>query len=718
MKKVYEIEIDCPMCAQKVEKHLNKQENIKSATIDYSTKRVFLDFHKEIELNDLNKIIKEVEEDSYLSPIEVKRKERIIEKDEIILMIRIAISILLGVGGFILNKTIVEAWCFYIPLYIVALAIILYDIAFDAFKSIFKDKEIFTEDLLITTASIGACLLYFLGENAFFEAIMVVVLSQIGELFEDIATRKSTNAIINAINLRNDVAHLLKNKEIIDVDSSSLNIGDLIVVRPGEIIPCDSVIYDGEGYFDTSSITGEFTPVKSNINQEVLSGYKLVDGQITLKVNKLFKDSTANKILELVQNSGEKKAKATRFVDKFAKIYTPIIFLLAFLIMVVPSLILTISGQNEIVTILGETRSVWNYFLYIGLSILLIGCPCAIVVSIPLSFFAGIGLASKNKIVVKGSNYFDKLCELENVVVDKTGTLTEGVFEVTSKQINNIDEKEFDKLVSSIESLSNHPIAKAIVNSLSVKEKYEVKDYQELVGLGLKGIINNKELIIGNKSLMEKYGVSVDEIKENSTCIYACYDSKYLGYITLGDKIKDNAISFVENMHKNNIKVTMLSGDNSNSVSLVADKLNLDNYYGNLLPNQKIEKLEEIMSNSKHSTCFVGDGINDSPSIIRSDVGVAMGQIGSDIAVDNADIIIMDDDINKLSTAIKIAKKTRRKAITNIVVALTIKFALIVLSLLGVFKNLTMAVSVFADTGLTVLLVLNSLLLFKTKNIK
>ncbi len=468
--------------------------------------------------------------------------------------------------------------------------------------------------------------------------------------------------------------------------------------------------------FDTSSITGEFTPVKLEEGQEVLSGYKLVDGSVTLKVKKEFNESTASKILELVKNSGEKKAKASRFVDKFAKIYTPIIFGLAFLIIVIPSVIYTLLGQTELVTLLGETKGVWNYFLYIGLSVLLIGCPCAVVISIPLSFFAGIGLASKNNIVVKGSNYFDSLTELKTVVVDKTGTITEGVFEVL-KQEHKIGEKEFNSYVYSLESLSNHPISKAVVKSLKHNNKFEVKNYQELQGMGIIGVIKDKKVAVGNKKLMDKYGVSVEEFDDNLTYVYVCVDNQYIGYLALGDRIKEQSKVFIDEMHKKGIQVAMLSGDNNHSVNYIGKELDLDYYKGSLLPDQKISELENIMDESNGKVAFVGDGINDSPSIIRSDVGIAMGNIGSDMAVDNADIVIMDDNMSRVSKAIDIAKATRSKAIANIVIALVVKLTLIVLSLLGLFGSYTMLLSVLADTGLTVLLVLNSLTLLNKKNI-
>ena len=715
MKKVYQIDVDCAMCARKIEDHLNKNNKIDSATIDYAAKRVFITSKEELSIDELNNLAHEVEDDAVIFELEDSKKEKIFGVYELTLLIRIIFSALLGVGALLVDHFRSDLAYVYIPMYVVALLVVLYDIALGAIESVIKEKDFFTEDMLITVASIGACCLMFLGTNAFFEAIMVVILSQIGELLEDIATSKSRAAIVDAIALRNEHVNLVVDGEIQVIDSKLVNVGDIIRIKVGEIVPCDGVLYSGEGYFDTSSITGEFVPVKTKEGQEVLSGYKLSDGSVDIKVTKLFKDSTANKILELVQNSGAKKPKATRFVDKFAKIYTPIIFGLAFLIVIVPSLVLTLTGHNEITTLLGETRNVWSYFLYIGLSVLLIGCPCAIVISIPLSFFAGVGLASKNKIVVKGSNYFDKLCELKTVVVDKTGTITEGVFEIVDKKVEGLNEEEFNSYVVSLENLSNHPVSKAIVKSINSSAVLEVKDYQERQGLGISGVINNKKIAIGNKKMMEKYGVSVDELSKNETVIYVCVDSKYAGYVALGDKVKESSRSFVAAMKKHGIDVAMLSGDNKNSVARVAENVGITTYKGELLPDQKISKLENIMSSNKGATAFVGDGINDSPSIIRSDIGIAMGQLGSDIALDNSDIVIMDDDISKVDLALRIAKKTRNKAIANIAIALTIKFLLIVLSLLGVFGSYTMLVSVFADTGLTVLLILNALLLFKSK---
>lgn len=711
MKKVYTIEgLDCPNCALKIESGLRKDSNVLSASIDFTSKRLYITYReKEYSFNEINSIIKRLDSSAYLvQNVEIK-KSPIINKKIIILLCRVAISTILMIIAILGEFAFAWPLQAYLPIYIAALIIVLYDITWKAIQNIIHLRNPFDENLLLTIASIGAFCLKFLGDSAFFEGVLVIILSQVGEIFESIANNKSRNAIINAVDMRADEANLLIDNQIKVVKSTDLNVGDHILIKVGETVPADGKIISGTGLFDTSSLTGEFVPIESKIGNDVLSGYILTSGSITLSVSKLSKDSAASKVLELVTSSGERKAKADKFISKFAKIYTPIVFSIAILFAVIPSLIFQSLGTTPVV---GENP--WSVFLYRALCFLVVACPCAIVISVPLAFFSGIGLASKNGIVVKGANYFDKLCDIKTIVTDKTGTLTYGSFKISKTIINEgIDDADFYEDLLAAESLSNHPIAKAIIGGDDIsKIATDVTNYNEIAGLGVTCIYHGNTLVAGNADLLQKEGVSVANNVEIGTIIYLAKNGVFLGYVVLGDEIKKGSFDFVNKLHKNGIKICMLTGDNEQSAKATAKELNIDNYYSHLLPEQKIDVLEGIMSKTKKGVAFVGDGINDAPSIIRSDVGIAMGGLGSDLAVDNADIVIMNDNPQKIVEAIEIADATRNKAIFNIVVALIIKISLMVLSAFGLVP---MWLAVLADTGLTVLLIINSILLLYKK---
>lgn len=711
MKKIYTIEgLDCPNCALKVESGLKKDNNILSASIDFPTNRLYITYReKEYNFSELSNIVKSLDSDAYIKEEKEVKKSPIITKKIVILMVRIAISLVLMILAILGEFAFKWNMAAYIPLYCVALVIVLYDITWKAIQNIIHLRNPFDENLLLTIASIGAFCLVFLGDSAFFEGVLVIILSQIGEILETIANNKSKNAIMDAVDMRADTANLVINDEIKTIKSEELKVNDLIMIKVGETVPADGIIESGNGSFDTSSLTGEFVPINTEKGTQVLSGYILVNGSAIVRVLKLSKDSAAAKVLELVTSSGERKAKADKFISKFAKIYTPIVFVVALLFAVVPSLICQFGGIS-----LGDNVNPWSTFIYRALCFLVVACPCAIVISVPLAFFSGVGLASKNGIVIKGANYFDKLCDVATIVTDKTGTLTYGSFKVIKTMIlPGVDEADFYDDLFAVESLSNHPIAKAILNGANVEKiALEQKNYQELAGLGTISNYHNNIIIAGNAKLMEKEGVSVDKNDEIGTIIYLAKNKKLEGYVVLGDEIKKGSFEFVNELHKKGIKICMLTGDNEKSAASIAQTLGIDSYQASLFPEQKIEVLETIMKGNKKGVAFVGDGINDAPSIIRSDVGIAMGGLGSDLAVENADIVIMNDNPHKIVEAINIAHATRNKSIFNIVVALIIKISLMVLSAFGLVP---MWLAVLADTGLTVLLVINSILLLYKK---
>ena len=530
---------------------------------------------------------------------------------------------------------------------------------------------------------------------------MVVGLFQIGQIIEKIATNRSKAAVMNAISLRVEYANLLKNGQVIKVDPEELHIGDNIVVSAGEMIPVDGRVVDGSGYIDKSSLTGEFVPVLADVeNGEVLAGCLVKSGSITIKATKKYEDSAVSKIVELISNSGEKKSKADEFIAKFAKWYTPVIVLLAVLVLVIG----------------GAITQEWRNWVVRGLEILVTGCPCAIVISVPLAYFAAIGLASKRGIVIKGANYLDQLNNVHKIVTDKTGTLTRGVF--TIQKIVTAEGVEEDELLHSLyaaECLSTHPIAKAICHDVDVKTlAARQKDYKEIAGYGVQTTYHDETIYAGSAKYMKDLGVASLPEEENGTVVYCKKGDRYLGYIVLNDEIKVEAYDMVKMLHKAKMEVILLTGDKKENAEQIKAELGLDKVYSELTPEQKTELLAQEMSSSSRAITYVGDGINDAPSIILSDVGIAMGAIGSDIAVENADVVIMNDNPAKVYEAVKIARIARNTAIFNIAFALLVKF---IVAILVVIPALTipMIVPVIADTGLTVLLVINSLLILYRK---
>ncbi len=716
-KKVYNISgFDCPNCAAKTEAHLASQEDVEYVHIDFSANKLFITYLGEPwKKEKLVKVIAEVESD----PLNISEEKQSHDKVSIftmnmkVMVVRIIFAIaMIIVCMFGLARS--EFNWLRFGLYCGTVVVIGYDIFYKVFNHIKNRVSILDHHLLISIAALGSLCIALIdlvnGENPIhnnialddtIEAVMVITLFQIGSIIENIATNKSKAAIMSAVELRVDTANLLENDTIKIVKPEELKIGDKIIIKTGELIPVDGVVIDGDAYIDTSSLTGEYVPIHASKDSEIYSGCLVKEGNVTVSVKKLYADSTVNKIIELIQNSGEKKSKADEFIAKFAKIYTPIVVVLAILVFVIGGL----------VAMFNKVPNAWLTWLHTGLEILVIGCPCAIVISVPLAYFSAIGLSSKHGIVVKGGNYIDKLAEIGKLITDKTGTLTHGSFSIQKLENIDIDKEEFMSYLVSLEYLSSHPIGKAICHDYKLKKKKSVKLFKEIAGVGCYGIIDGKQVIAGNLKMMEENHISLEASKESGSIVYVAIDNKYVGYVLLADTIKEDAQPMVDLLHGIGVEIILLTGDKEENARDICNKLGIDRWHSELMPNMKTEILEKEMSDYQKTVAFIGDGINDAPSIIRSDVGIAMGGIGSDIAVSNADVIIMNDDPAKVYDAITIAKKGRRTSLFNIVFALLIKIVVFVLALIYHDQDFMMYVAVLADTGLTVLLVLNSLLL-------
>ena len=598
----------------------------------------------------------------------------------IISLIIFLIAIIVPFKSNIINK----------GLYIIAYFIVGLEIVLKAIKNIFKGK-VFDEHFLMALATIGA---FIIGE--FPEAVAVMLFYQIGELFQDYAVDKSKKSITDLMDIRPDVAFVKRNGKIEKISPEEVKIGENIIVKPGEKIPLDGIVVEGSSTVDTSALTGESLPREVSAGYEVLSGCINISGLITIKVEKEFGKSTVSKILDLVENASNKKSKSENFITKFAKYYTPIVVIIAILLAIVPPFILN----------LGE----FTNWIYRALTFLVVSCPCALVISIPLGFFGGIGVASKEGIFIKGSNYLEALSNTEIVVFDKTGTLTKGIFEVQKIEAVEISKEELLKYATYAEYNSNHPI------SISLRKAYKkeinpnnISNTKELAGRGILSNIEGKEVLIGNDKLMKEKNIPYTHCKEIGTILYVAIDNKYVGYILISDKIKEDSPIAIKTLRKNNIKeIVMLTGDKKEVGEKVANNLKIDKVYTELLPSGKVEKVEELMKDKseKGKLVFVGDGINDAPVLAISDIGIAMGGLGADSAIEAADIVIMTDEPSKIGTAIKISKKTMRIVKQNIIFAITVKVLVLILTAFGVG---TMWEAVFADVGVSVLAVINSL---------
>lgn len=593
-------------------------------------------------------------------------------------LIRIIISIVLLVLGMIFNENIY--------LLVISYVFISKEVYFNAFKNI-REGKIFDENFLMIIATLGA---FYIGEYP--EAVLVMLLFSIGEYLSDLAVDNSKKAIVELMDLRSDKINL-KNVGITDV--SNAKIGDIFVVAPGEKVALDGIVIKGESHLDTSSLTGEAVPRAVYKNSDVLSGTINLEGVLEVKATKTFETSTASKIIEILEKSEEKKTKTEKFITKFSKAYTPIVVLLAVFIVIIS----TILGGN------------FNTWLYRALEMLVISCPCALVISVPLGYFSGIGKCSKEGILVKGSNILDDLVNVNTIIFDKTGTITEGVFEVTKIVSKNKKDDELLILAAAAESNSNHPIATSIKKAYGKEIKSKITNVKEISGAGISCIIGEDNILVGNKKLLKYNKIDVEENKELGTIVYVAKNKKLLGYIVISDKIKTNAKESLDKLRNDGISnLVMLSGDDEEVVKVISKKLNLDKAYGNLLPQDKVNILEEYKKYNK--TAFVGDGINDAPVIKCADVGIAMGGIGSDATIEASDIVLMKDDLSNLADAIKISKITKKIVLSNIIFAIMFKIIMLVLAILGITP---IWLAVFADVGVTIISVLNSLRIFIKK---
>ena len=582
-------------------------------------------------------------------------------------------------------------------LFIISYLVVGFEILKKAVRNIFRGK-VFDENFLMAVATIGA---FAIGE--FPEAVAVMLFYQVGELFQSYAVDKSRKSIASLMDIRPDYANIEKDGKIEKVDPDEVKIGDIIIVKTGEKIPLDGVIVEGTSNLDTMALTGESVPRVVKIEDEVLSGCINKDGLLKIKVTKEFGESTVSKILDLVENASSKKSKSENVITKFAKYYTPTVVIIAVLLAFIPPIIL-------------KDFSTFSVWLYRALSFLVVSCPCALVISIPLSFFGGIGGASKMGILIKGSNYLEALANTETVVFDKTGTLTEGIFEVQDIYAEGIEKDELLRIVAHAENYSNHPIAKSVKKAYN-KEVDEniIKNPQELSGKGIWANIDEKDILVGNEKLMVEEEIDFKKCDEVGTILYVAIDKKYVGYVLIADKIKQDSPKTIRELKAMNIKETvMLTGDKKEVGEYVAKKLNMDKVYTELLPDGKVEKVEELLKqkSEKGKLVFVGDGINDAPVLTIADIGVAMGGLGSDAAIEAADIVIMTDETSKISKAINLSKKTMRIVRENIIFAIFIKIAVLVLTAFGAS---TMWEAVFADVGVSVIAIINALRMLNIK---
>ena len=698
--------LDCPNCAAKVERKINTLEGIKEATVDFLGKKIVV-LADEISENELVELIQtevdKIEDGVKVFVPKVQAGESSSEEEDTgKIKKKLLIGGVLFVLGIFVPKTL------FIPklvIFLVSYLVIGGDVLLSAFKNILNG-QVFDENFLMAIATIGA---FAIGEYP--EGVAVMLFYQLGELFQGIAVNNSRKSIVSLMDIRPDYANIKVGEGIKKVSPEEIKVGEIIVVKPGEKVPLDGKIVKGASTFDTSALTGESLPREAKAGDDVLSGFINKNGLIEIQVAKVFSESTVSKILYLMENAGSKKSKTENFITKFARYYTPVVVITALIVAIFPPLLIQ-----------GATFSDW---IYRALIFLVVSCPCALVISIPLGFFGGIGGASRHGILIKGTNYLEVLNNLESVVMDKTGTLTKGIFKVTEVNAeNNIKINDFQnnkteltkplllKYAAHIEKFSNHPIAQSIVseyeNSASKVDENVVKDFEEISGFGVKVNINNHQFLAGNSKLMNLGNITFDKKENLGTAIYLAADGKYIGNILISDEVKEDSARAIKGMKENGVKeIVMLTGDNEAIGKNIAEKLGIDKVFTELLPNEKVEKLEEIYKtkSEKGKVAFVGDGINDAPVLARADLGIAMGGAGSDAAIEAADVVIMNDEPSKIVTAIKIAKKTKEIVWQNITIAFAVK---IVVMALGLFGDATMWEAVFADVGVALLAVLNA----------
>ncbi len=614
-------------------------------------------------------------------------------------IVLLIVEILYGenlINGMSVNNIII------LPISLVFYLLVSYDLFIDSFKAI-KNKDFFNEVTLSLIATIAAFAI-----QEYCEGLAVVVFFQIGEKFEKYAVDKSRASIKSIIDLRPDTVTLYNDQIEKVIDPFDVQIGDLIIVKSGERVPVDGIVQKGSSSLDTSSMTGESIPRKIKEGEEIISGVINIGSPLIIKVTKEFYNSTMSRMLDLVENASSTKTKSEKFITKFAKIYTPIVIALAFVIAIFPPLIL---GYNN--------PEIWSRYIRNGASFLVISCPCALVLSVPMAYFVSLGTASKNKVLIKGSTYLEKFRNIKNIVLDKTGTITKGNFALSKVEpASNINKEELIELAMYAEYYSNHPIAKAIIRDEKSKlDSNLLKDYKEVEGKGVYVVYKDKVLLAGNEKLLNEYKINYSKNNTVFTKIYVAYDGEFKGTLEIKDEIKETSKLAIANFHKNGVQnVIMLTGDNDKIANEVAKEVGVDKVYASLLPLDKVNKLEEIKKTG--TTLFIGDGVNDAPSLSLADIGVAMGGIGSDITIESSDAVIMDDDLNKVNEVIHTSKANQKVVYENIIFALIIKIGTMILSLIPnlPIEPYIMWFAIFADVGVTIICVINSLRLLKLKN--
>ncbi|MCP4180381.1 MAG: cadmium-translocating P-type ATPase [bacterium] len=676
----------CTDCSKKIEAEIKKIDGVESVNLDYNSKKLTLELSKK---ENFNQIIKEANISAGRIVKKIKLKEEL-DSDKIKQKRKL---FLFGIGIVLFCVALLfpEPILYKVLLYVAAYLFVGYDVVYKALRNIIYGKFL-DENFLMAIASIGAFCV-----QQYPEGVAVLIFYKIGEFFQERAVDNSRRSIKYMMDLKPDFANLKTGKDYKKVSPEEVNIGDYILVKPGEKVPLDGKIHEGSSSIDTKAITGESVPRTAKEGDEVYSGSINIKSPIIIEVEKEYSESTVAKILELVENAGSKKSKTENFITKFAKVYTPIIVILAIFIAIVPPLVMT-----------GATFEQW---IYRAMIFLVVSCPCALVISIPLGFFGGIGAASKKGILIKGSNYLEALHRVATVVFDKTGTLTKGVFNVVEIVPScDVEENKLLEYAAYAEAFSDHPIALSIKNSFGEHniEKDKIKNYSEKSGIGINCDYNKYQILCGNSRLMEENKINYTKADKPGTVVYVAVNSKFQGYLLIADEIKEDAANAIEKLKALGIKKTvMLSGDNKEIANVVADKIKIDEVHAELLPDQKVGELEKIekANSSQGKIMFVGDGMNDAPVITRADIGVAMGGLGVDAAIESADVVIMNDEPSKIPTAIGIARRTRKIVVQNITLALGVKVVVLVLGAIGMA---TMWEAVFADVGVALLAILNS----------
>ncbi|MDR7870623.1 MAG: heavy metal translocating P-type ATPase [Tissierellaceae bacterium] len=696
--------LNCASCAGKIEKLTQEIDGVTTANLDFINKKIKVEIdnenNKEKIKDTIVKIVDRLEPDVKVLDLSISKDDHNhthghshehgnVDTNDLI-------RILLALVLFIVPPIFKLEGSTRLAIYLVSYFIVGYDVIIRAGKNI-ANRTPFDENFLMTLATIGA---FIIGEYP--EGVAVMLFYQVGELFQDMAVNHSRKSIKALTDIMPDYANLERENEIVGVNPGEVNIGDFIIIKPGEKVPLDGVVIEGESSLDTSNITGESVPRSVKVGDNIFSGAINNQGLLRVKVEKEFEESTVSKILDLVENASSKKAPTEKFITKFARYYTPAVVFIALGIGIIPTLFF------------GEDLSEWAYRAFV---FLVISCPCALVISIPLGFFGGIGAASKQGVLIKGGNYLEALNDVNTLVFDKTGTITKGVFKVTDiKAYADYTNDEILELAAYGENYSNHPIALSILSEYHKEiHKEYIKDYEEIPGKGISVNIDNVSLLLGNKDLLEENNISVVEQDSIGTVVYIAKEGKHIGTIIVSDEIKDNIRDDISKLKDIGIKETiMLSGDNNKTANKVGDIVGIDKVYGNLLPQDKVHRFEEILkrNHGNKKVAFVGDGVNDAPVLARADVGIAMGGLGSDAAIEASDIVILTDEISKISTGIKIAKKTKRIVTQNIILAIGLK--LVVLGL-GAFGLASMWQAVFADVGVSIIAILNSIRVLKVE---